>query len=86
MASRSNRIVVPEARDALNRFKMETAGEVGVSLKNGYNGDISARQAGSIGGQMVKKICPVRTVKFERNYRWVDGHSQTFTYEVRVTA
>jgi len=56
MASRSNKIVVPEARDALNRFKMETAGEVGVTLKNGYNGDISARQAGSIGGQMVKKM------------------------------
>jgi len=84
MASRTNKIVVPEARDALNRFKMETASEVGVSLKNGYNGDISARQAGSIGGQMVKKICPVRTIRFERNYRWVDGHSQTFTYEVQL--
>ena len=56
MASKSNRIVVPEARDALNRFKMETANEVGVTLKQGYNGDISARQAGSIGGQMVKKM------------------------------
>jgi len=56
MASRSSKIVVPEARDALNRFKMETANEVGVTLKQGYNGDISARQAGSIGGQMVKKM------------------------------
>ncbi|MDR2501890.1 MAG: alpha/beta-type small acid-soluble spore protein [Oscillospiraceae bacterium] len=43
-------------RDALNRFKMEAATEVGVNLKSGYNGDITARQAGSIGGQMVKKM------------------------------
>ena len=48
--------LVPEAKDGLNRFKMETAKEVGVNLKNGYNGDITARQAGSIGGQMVKKM------------------------------
>lgn len=52
----SNRIVVPEAREALNRFKMEAANEVGVNLKDGYNGDITARQAGSVGGQMVKKM------------------------------
>lgn len=48
--------VVPEAKDALNRFKMEAANEVGVNLKQGYNGDLTARQAGSIGGQMVKKM------------------------------
>ena len=48
--------VVPEARDALNRFKMEAASDVGVSLKQGYNGDLTAKQAGSIGGQMVKKM------------------------------
>ena len=57
MASNSsNRSLVPEAREALNRFKMETANEVGVNLKQGYNGDLTARQAGSIGGQMVKKM------------------------------
>lgn len=57
MANRnSNRHLVPEARDAMERFKMETSAEVGVTLKNGYNGDITARQAGSIGGQMVKKM------------------------------
>jgi len=56
MANSSNKIVVPNAREAMDRFKMEAAGEVGVSLKNGYNGDISAKQAGSIGGQMVKKM------------------------------
>ncbi len=48
--------VVPEAKDALNRFKMEAASEVGVTLKQGYNGDLTAKQAGSIGGQMVKKM------------------------------
>ncbi len=48
--------VVPEAKDALNRFKMEAANEVGVNLKQGYNGDLTAKQAGSIGGQIVKKM------------------------------
>ena len=48
--------VVPGAKEALNRFKMEAASEVGVTLKQGYNGDLTAKQAGSIGGQMVKKM------------------------------
>lgn len=48
--------VVPEAKDALNRFKMEAANEVGVNLKQGYNGDLTSKQAGSVGGQMVKKM------------------------------
>mgnify|MGYP001656603553 CR=1 FL=1 len=48
--------LVPEAKEALNKFKMEAASEVGVNLKNGYNGDLTSRQAGSIGGQMVKKM------------------------------
>lgn len=56
MANNSNQALVPSAREALNKFKMESASEVGVSLKQGYNGDITARQAGSIGGQMVKKM------------------------------
>ena len=55
MSSR-NRVEVPEAKDAMNRFKMEAASEVGVNLKEGYNGDLTSRQAGSIGGQMVKKM------------------------------
>lgn len=54
--SRSNRNVVPEAREALDRFKMEAASEVGVNLKQGYNGDLTSKQAGSVGGQMVKKM------------------------------
>ncbi len=48
--------LVPEAKEALNKFKMEAASEVGVNLKQGYNGDLTAKQAGSIGGQMVKKL------------------------------
>ena len=48
--------IVPEAKEALNKFKMEAASEVGVNLKQGYNGDLTSRQAGSIGGQMVKKM------------------------------
>lgn len=52
----SSKSLVPDAKEALNRFKMEAASEVGVSLKQGYNGDLTAKQAGSIGGQMVKKL------------------------------
>ncbi|MBE6903542.1 MAG: alpha/beta-type small acid-soluble spore protein [Ruminococcaceae bacterium] len=52
----SNKSLVPQAKEALDRFKMEAANEVGVTLKQGYNGDLTARQAGSIGGQMVKKM------------------------------
>ena len=51
-----NSIVVPEAKEALERFKMEAAQEVGVNLKQGYYGDLTSRQAGSVGGQMVKKM------------------------------
>ena len=54
--SNSKKTVVPAAREALDRFKMEAANEVGVNLKNGYNGELTSKQAGSIGGQMVKKM------------------------------
>ena len=56
MANNSNKKLVPEAMTALDKFKYEVASEVGVNLKDGYNGDISARDAGRIGGQMVKKM------------------------------
>ncbi len=52
----SNSINIPEAREAMDKFKMECANEVGVNLKQGYNGDLTSRQAGSVGGQMVKKM------------------------------
>ena len=51
-----NKVNVPEARAALDKFKMEAASEVGVNLKQGYNGDLTSKQAGSVGGQMVKKM------------------------------
>ena len=53
---KSNSSMVPEAKEAMNRFKMESASEVGVNLKQGYNGDLTSREAGSVGGQMVKKM------------------------------
>ncbi|MFR5865506.1 MAG: alpha/beta-type small acid-soluble spore protein [Candidatus Woodwardiibium sp.] len=52
----NNKSLVPEAKEALNKFKMEAANEVGVNLKQGYNGDLTSKQAGSVGGQMVKKM------------------------------
>ena len=51
-----NKTLVPEAKDAMNRFKMEAASEVGVNLKEGYNGNLTSKEAGSVGGQMVKKM------------------------------
>lgn len=77
----SNKNVVPEAKEALNRFKMEAAAEVGVNLKNGYNGDLTSKQAGSVGGQMVNIMCPVRTVHFNRKIRTINGHNLPITYE-----
>ena len=56
MSTSSNQPSVPNAREALNKFKMEAASEVGVNLKQGYNGDLTSREAGSVGGQMVKKM------------------------------
>ena len=52
----SNKALVPDAKEALNKFKMEAANEVGVNLKQGYNGDLTSKQAGSVGGQLVKKM------------------------------
>ena len=65
MAKSNSRGMVPEAREALDRFKMEAAAEVGVDLKQGYNGDLTSRQAGSVGGQMVKKMIE----SYERNMK-----------------
>ena len=79
--SNSNQPVVPSAREALNKFKMEAAQEVGVNLKQGYNGDLTSREAGSVGGQMVKHICPVRTVVIHRANRNVDKHIIPITYQ-----
>ena len=55
-AKNNNKLNIPEAKAAMNKFKMEAASEVGVNLKQGYNGDLTSREAGSVGGQMVKKM------------------------------
>ena len=55
-SNNGNKTLVPSAREAMNKFKMEAASEVGVNLKQGYNGDLTSREAGSVGGQMVKKM------------------------------
>ena len=80
----SNNLVVPQARAAMEQFKMEAANEVGVTLNKGYNGDLTSRQAGSIGGQMVNDICPVRTMNYTRNNRTLDGHVHKIGYEYRI--
>ena len=80
-----NKVVVPEAKEALNKFKMEAASEVGVNLKQGYNGDLTSRQAGSVGGQMVKKMTPVRHMKFERKSRTANGHKVSVDYIISLT-
>ena len=83
--SSSNRLNVPEARQGMDQFKMQAANEVGVNLKNGYNGDLTSREAGSVGGQMVKKIWPVRSARFERQNRTALGHIQRVEYIAAVT-
>ena len=76
-----NKSLVPEAKDALSRFKMEAANGVGVNLKQGYNGDLTSKQAGSVGGQMVNVMCPVRRRTFTRSNWKNPGQIQRITYE-----
>ena len=88
----NNQINIPQAREAMDKFKMQAASEVGVNLTNGYNGHLTSREAGSVGGQMVKKMCPVRCTQmvkkmcpvrctsFNRNSRISQGHTQTVQY------
>ena len=81
----SNKLNIPQARAAMDKFKMEAASEVGVNLKDGYNGDLTSRQAGSVGGQMVKKMCTVRTMSFRRADRTAVGHETEVRYIARIT-
>ena len=83
--SNNNRLNVPEAKQGMEQFKMQAAQEVGVNLTNGYNGHLTSREAGSVGGQMVKKMCPVRTAKYERQSRTAVGHCQRVEYIASVT-
>ena len=66
MTNKSNKLVNPNAREAMDKFKMEAASQVGVPLQNGYNGELTSKQAGSIGGQMVKKMCPERNANLRQ--------------------
>ena len=76
----NNQINVPQAREAMDRFKMQAASEVGVNLQSGYNGHLTSREAGSVGGQMVKNMYPGRITKFDRNSRVSIGHLQNVAY------
>ena len=82
----TNKLNIPEAKAAMDKFKMEAASEVGVNLKNGYNGDLTSREAGSVGGQMVKNNCPVRTMSFKRADRTALGHEVEVRYIATITA
>ena len=81
----NNQINVPQAREAMDKFKMQAASEVGVNLTNGYNGHLTSREAGSVGGQMVKNVCPGRTQKFERISRTSTGYVQRVEYIATIT-
>ena len=81
----TNKINVPEARAAMDKFKMEAAAEMGVNLKQGYNGDLTSREAGSVGGQMVKKMCPVRSADYLRPARTAIGHEVNVRYIASIT-
>ena len=85
MSTNSNNLVNPNAREAMNRFKMEAASEVGVNLKQGYNGDLTSRQAGSVGGQMVKKMSTIRTANYTRADRTAIGHEIKVRYIAAIT-
>ena len=76
----SNKIVVPEAKAAMEQFKMQAASEVGVNLQKGYNGNLTSREAGSVGGQMVKKMCTARTANYTRKDRTAVGHEIEVRY------
>ena len=81
----NNQINVPQAREAMDRFKMQAASEVGVNLTNGYNGHLTSREAGSVGGQMVNIMNPIRTLKFVRHSRISNGHKVEVQYTFNLT-
>ena len=81
----SNKLNVPEAKAAMDQFKMEAASEVGVNLKNGYNGHLTSREAGSVGGQMVKKMKSVRRANYTRADRTAIGHKVEVRYIAAIT-
>ena len=82
--SNNNQLNIPQAREAMDKFKMQAAQEVGVNLTNGYNGHLTSREAGSVGGQMVKKSCPIRTLTFHRTNRIAQGHRIAVQYAAHI--
>ena len=84
-SNKTNQINIPEAREAMDKFKMEAASEVGVNLKQGYNGDLTSREAGSVGGQMVKKMSTIRTANYIRKDRTAVGHEIEVRYIAGIT-
>ena len=85
MSNNNNQLNIPQAREAMDRFKMQAAQEVGVNLQNGYNGHLTSREAGSVGGQMDKNMCPERTKKFERVSRVSAGYIQEIAYITAIS-
>lgn len=83
--STNKQSLVPNAREALNKFKMEAANEVGVDLKKGYNGSLTTKEAGSVGGQMVKKMATIRTANYTRIDRTAIGHAVEVRYIASIT-
>lgn len=81
----NNQINIPQAREAMDKFKMQAASEVGVNLTNGYNGHLTSREAGSVGGQMVKKMSTVRTANYTRADRTAIGHELKVRYIATIT-
>ena len=85
MSSNNNKLNVPQAKQAMEQFKMQAASEVGVNLQNGYNGNLTSREAGSVGGQMVKKMSTVRTANYTRADRTAIGHELKVRYIATIT-
>ena len=85
MSNSNNKgVMTQKGREALEKFKMESANELGIDLKQGYNGDLTSREAGSIGGSMVNMMCPEQQWKFTRNDVKSMGHKRELTYLMQV--
>ena len=80
----SNRINVPEARQAMENMKQEVANELGITLNKGYNGNLASKDAGHIGGNMVKNVLPTRTVEYRRGNRIINSRKMDAIYKARL--
>ena len=84
MSNNNNQLNIPQAREAMDRFKMQAAQEVGVNLQQGYNGHLTSREAGSVGGQMVKNRIPERNKIFARECRTATEYRYSVQYIFRL--